>query len=129
MVKFLSAAALCLTTAGCDLFRTVAACDAAIRRAIEVDVIDARTGQWTARAASGFIRDGTYLDSLKVVGWRGTPPIDTATTIGAGLGRAGTYEVQVEHAGYRTWRQSGVRVRVATCSVETVKLRASLDPL
>lgn len=120
---------ICLTTAaGCDHF-PFAACAAVIERAVDVEITDARSGYWLARGASGFIRDGAFLDSLKVVGWRGSPPNDTATTLGAGLGRAGTYVVQVERPGYRTWQRNGVRVREGACGVRTARLRAALDTL
>lgn len=112
---------------GCNLIS--AACPATVDRAIDVDVTDARTGAWVARGAVGSIQDGTYVDSLREVGWLGIPPNDTSTTLGAGLGRPGRYEVHVVREGYRPWLRSGVRAREGPCGVETTRVRAELEPL
>src|SRR5688572_1454821 len=112
---------------GCNLIP--GACPAVVNRAIDVDVTDARTGAWVARGAVGSIQEGSYLDSLREVAWRGSPPNDTSTTLGAGLGRAGQYEVHVVRQGYRPWQRSRVRAREGSCGVETTRVRAELEPL
>ena len=112
----------------CEGLAAPGLCPAVIRRAIEVEVTDARTGLPAAAGASGLVRDGAYTESLRVVGWRGTVPNDTATTLGAGEGRVGTYDVRVERAGYGVWERQGVTPRVGICGVETVRLRAALSP-
>ena len=112
---------------GCNLIP--AACPHVIYRAIDVDVTDARTGAWVARRASGAIQDGSYLDSLREVGWRGAAPNDTATTLGAGLGRPGRYDVRVVREGYRPWQLSNIRAREGPCGVETTRVHAKLEPL
>lgn len=104
------------------------ACPAVMRRAIEVEVTDALTGRPIAAGAKGIVRDGAYADSLRVVGWRGIPPNDTATTLGAGDGRRGAYAVRVERPGYQPWEQQGVTPQVGACGVETARLRAALTP-
>jgi hypothetical protein len=113
---------------GCNLI-PVGGCPAVVYRAIDVDVTDARTGAWIAGAASGSIKEGSFSDSLRVVGWRGIPPNDTATTLGAGLGRSGTYDVHVVREGYRPWQVSRVPAREGSCGVETTRLHAVLEPL
>ena len=120
--------ALPIGVTGCDLI-AVGGCAAVVYRAIDVDVTDARTGAWIARGASGSIKESTFIDSLRTVGWRGVPPNDTATTLGAGLGRAGTYEVHVVREGYRLWQRTRVRAREGPCGVETTRLQAALEPL
>ena len=100
-----------------------------IYRAIDVDVADARTGAWVARGAIGAIQDGSYVDSLREIGWRGSPPNDTSTTLGAGLGRPGRYQVRVIREGYRPWERSGVLAHEGPCGVETTRVRAELEPL
>ena len=117
---------VCVAIAGCDRF-PFAACGQSVERAIDVEVTDSRTGQWIASGAFGFIQDGKYVDTLQIAGWRGSPPNDTITTLGAGLGRAGTYVVQIARPGYATWRRTGVRAREGTCGVVTTRLRATLE--
>ena len=119
---------LVMLASGCDLYPFGGACASIVYRAIEVDVVD-RTGRWAAGNATGVIRDGAFVDSLRPVQWRGTAPNDTATTLGAGLGRAGTYAITVVRPGYRTWHQTGVRARTNACGVQTTRVRATLDAL
>ena len=126
MQRILLIALLC-TTGGCNLIPM--ACPGSIESAIEVNVTDTRTGEWVARGAAGSIRDGSYMDSLRVVGWRAAPPNDTATTLGGGLGRPGRYDVHVIRDGYRPWQQSNVRAREGPCGVETTRINAELEPL
>ena len=119
--------ALLSMATGCNLIPM--GCPAVVYRAIDVDVTDARTGAWVARGAVGSIQDGSYVDSLREVGWLGIPPNDTSTTLGAGLGRPGRYEVSVIRQGYRPWQRSDVRAREGSCGVETTRVRAELEPL
>ena len=112
----------------CEWPAAPGSCPAVIRRAIEVEVTDARTGQPAAAGASGLVRDGAYTEPLRIVGWRGTAPNDTAITLGAGEGRVGTYDVRVERAGYGAWERQGVTPRVGVCGVQTMQLRAALTP-
>jgi hypothetical protein len=72
--------------------------------------------------ARGVVSDGTYRDSLLEVGqgyYEGAP------------GRAGTYAVHLEHAGYAAWDTAGVVVQStpgACPMVETEHLEARLPP-
>jgi hypothetical protein len=112
---------------GCNLIRM--GCPGDVNRAIDIAVTDVRTGSWIARGAFGSIQDGSYLDSLRVVGWLGISPNDTLTTLGAGLGRPGRYDVRVVREGYRPWQRSSIWAREGPCGVETTRLRAELEPL
>ena len=113
---------------GCRGLTAPGGCPDWIQRAIEVEVTDAGTGQPVAAGATGSVRDGAYVEPLRVVGWRGVPPNDTVTTLGAAEGRRGTYTVRVERAGYGAWERSGITPRVSACGVQTTRLRAALTP-
>ena len=116
-----------LLAAGCDSPSGVA-CPGVVNRAVDVDVVDARTGAWAAAGATGEVQDGAFVEALQPVGWRGTPPDDTTTTLGAALGRAGTYTVRVTKPGYAPFERAGVRARAGRCGVETARLTARLTP-
>jgi hypothetical protein len=113
---------------GCRGLTAPGACPDWIQRAIEIEVTDGRTGQPVAAGATGSVRDGAYVESLRVVGWRGAPPNDTATTLGAAEGRRGTYTVRVERPGYVAWERRGITPRVTACGVQTTRLAAALTP-
>lgn len=108
---------------GCDLNGTL--CPQSVEPAIRVEVRDATAGTPAAEGASGLVRDGAYADSLRVTGGDSSG----AFILSAAEGRAGTYDVLVEKAGYRVWSQTGVRVRSGECGVATVTLQARLEPL
>ena len=128
MTRTPSLLAILLCLAACIAPNAPVACPAVISRAIDVEVVDALTGHPLASGARGSIRDAGYIDSLRVVGWRGLPPNDTATTLGAGLGRRGTYDVRIERTGFQTWELTGVTPSVGVCGLETKHLRAELTP-
>jgi hypothetical protein len=120
--------ALVAFLAGCPGATAPGACPGWIQRAIEVDVTDSRTGLPVAAGTTGTLRDGAYVEALRVVGWRGLSPNDTATTLGGAEGRRGTYAVRVERPGYVAWERSSIVARVGACGVETVRLGAALTP-
>ena len=72
--------------------------------AVVITVLDSTTGTSVAEGARGFVRDGTYADSLR--------PITTgaATTVLVGGNKVGTYEVTTERNGYREWDLKNVQV-------------------
>ena len=110
---------------GCSSASEPINCPDVIIPAIEVVVVDARTGLPQANGALGLVRDGAYTDSLQIFRWNGNTP----TTLGAAEGRRGTYAVQVERDGYGPWQRTGITPRVGACGVETTTLRAELVPL
>jgi len=72
----------------------------------------------------GSVRDGGFVDSLRVSSWKG----DTLLSVQAGGGRPGTYDVLVRIEGYRDRQMFGVVVERGFCGVETVTLEAVLQP-
>ncbi len=113
-----------LLLTGCDAwFGTY--CTAEAVPALEVEVRDAETDAFVAGGATAVARDGAYADALIAHGATGD---GTITTLGGAYERPGTYVVTVEHPDYRTWQRAGVRVREDECHVETIRLRADLQP-
>jgi hypothetical protein len=108
------AALLC--AAACSEDSPQEPCAPFVFHAVWVSVQDADTGS-RLQTASGFIREGGFIDSLH---------------INEGLGRAGeerpgTYEVVVFKTGYRTWREDSVVVTRDECHVQTVRFDIFLE--
>ncbi len=110
---------------GCDAQDSFA-CLAVESPAVEVEVVDARTGEYVAADATGFIIDGAYRDTLEIGVTTQGPPDLIARTLQGGFGRAGTYEVSVERAGYLPWSQQNVVIAQTECGPVTQQLRAEL---
>ena len=107
-----------------------AMCLGVISPAIRVQVLDSITLRPAAGGASGWVREGTYRDSLKVIGWTGPAMADsTAIEMAAAFERPGTYVVEITRSGYENWRREGVRADEGICGVETVELTARLRPV
>jgi hypothetical protein len=104
-----------------------AACTANIERAVEVEVREAGTDQYLADVTRGVVRDGSYSDSLRVVGYIGTDPA-LPTLLGAADERPGTYQVHLEAEGYGDWDTTGVRAGFDGCHVTTARFTARLQP-
>ena len=98
--------------------------------AIAVEVLDSVTLRPAAGGAEGWVRDGSYEDSLVVIGWTG-PEITpfTAIQMAGAYDRPGTYTVEISRPGYAQWRREGVRAGEGSCGVETVELTAKLQPV
>ena len=92
--------------------------------AVDVEIREAGINLPLAETARGTIRDGSHIDSLQP----GRRESGFIISRQAGFERAGTYEVEVVHAGYATWRKTGVVVRSVPCRIETAKLQATLQP-
>jgi hypothetical protein len=107
------------------LLQSACGCDASVEFSVAVDVVDARTGAWAAHGATGTLEIGNTTDSLRVTGYRGSPPNDTATTLGTQLSLAGPFRVRVAKVGYFLWEDQGV-VHEGRCGVNTVHLTARL---
>ncbi len=95
-------------------------CAAPYSPAVIVTPLDSGTHANVAVATRGVVSSGTYVDALRVVN-------DSILWGGA---RVGTYEVTVEHAGYRQWVRSGVQVTEHTdCGMPvSVRITALLQP-
>ena len=99
-------------------------CSHSVEPAVVVVVRDAQAGSPIGERASGFVRDGTYVDSLKPYTFRGD---GTMLSFRAADERPGTYEVVVEREGYVEWHESGVVVFDGDCHVETITVFALMD--
>ena len=97
---------------------------APVQPAITVAVTAAATGDTLTASASGFVREGTYSDSLQVCesDAQGRPLVRCA-----GWGRSGTYELSVSATGYAPWDTSGVSVGRTRCANGTVHLNVRLQ--
>ena len=101
-------------------------CTLDARPAVEVEVREAGSDQFIADVARGVVREGTFIDSLRVVGYIGTDPA-LPTTLGAAYERVGTYEVHLEAEGHASWDTAGVAADFDGCHVRTAKLIARLE--
>ncbi len=113
--------------AGCNPARVT--CPMITAPAILVTVRDSVTSLAGAHGAKGVVRDGAYVDSLKLAGWDGTPSFETELLLGAAIDRPGTYSVTIEKTGYQAWQRAGVAVGTSACGTDQVPLLARLVPL
>lgn len=98
-------------------------CTASVEPAVVVEIRDAVDDTPVADGAAGWVREGTFSDSLRAYGLtEGGALVSRA----AADEREGTYLVEVSHPGYTDWEQSGVRVSGDGCHVETAHLQAHL---
>ena len=113
-------ATACLMVATCEFGGAKMYCAAALSPAVIVTPLDSGTRANVAVGTGGVVSSGTYVDSLRVV---------FDSTLWGGR-RLGTYQVTVEHAGYRQWVRSGVRVTEQTdCGMPvSVHVTALLQP-
>jgi hypothetical protein len=91
--------------------------------AITVRVYDAKTGQPAAQGATATLNDGKLLETMK--------PITDST--GAQVGftgghGTGAYTVEVDKTGYAVWTRTGVNVTQGPCDLNSIALRADLQP-
>lgn len=118
-----TAALLASALSGCEI---TDACTTSVEPGIVVTIEDAVTGAPLAGGARGAVHEGAYVDSLTPYGGDGAGGIVSRA---AAYERSGLYAVAVEHPGYESWEESGVRVRQNGCHVGTVDLTAALEPL
>ncbi len=103
---------------GCSGPTSNYACPAVLMPGIVVEVKDSQSGAPLAQGARGAIHDGAFVDSLK--------PYEAGLSLQAAFERPGTYAVEVQRTGYKTWTASDVRVTSQQCGVKTVRLLAAL---
>jgi hypothetical protein len=117
-----------LSLIGCsNPFGGAYSCPAVITPAIVVEIRNARTGAPLANGAKGAVHDGPYVDSLIPYEGIGLDPTSLISRRAADE-RPGTYAVEVNHPGYRTWSVAGVRAVAGQCGVRTHRISASLEP-
>ena len=106
--------------AGC--FLESEACTLDFRFGLVVTILDDLDGAPLAAGARGTAVDGSFVDSLMVLG-----PVDSSTRTRVAAGeRAGTYTVTVVHPGYRDWQRPSVVVAADECHVIPVPLEARM---
>lgn len=92
------------------------ACTAEAVFGISVTVLDG-SGAPAAEGAEGTLVDGTYEETLAVLG---------PSSMAGAVERPGTYDVAVAKAGYRTWSAQNITVTAGECHVTPVTLEANL---
>lgn len=102
---------------GCDLAPT---CTTQIEPGFAVTVVDSVAGTNLAPEATVQVSDDMYVGELAPDNGIYEGPFDQE--------RPGTYEVEVTHPDYLTWRRDGVRVEEDECHVITRELTARLMP-
>ena len=125
---FTTALIMAVASVSCESERVVrpGPCTADFRPGLEVEAVDADSGEPVVSGALIVAVDGQFVDTLSVCASTadGTP----IWACGAGE-RPGNYTVSVEKSGYKTWIQPNVRVDQDRCHVITVRLRAQLATL
>ena len=121
MRNFLSRLLLLGIFTGCDGSTDPVMCTKELRFGIQMEVVNAESGNPSAAGATMTLNEGAYFESTV-----GTE--DNSMLIGAPE-RAGTYIVTVARSGYHTWIQTDVVVTADECHVQTVSLRAELEPI
>jgi len=101
-------------------------CSTSIEPGIEVVVRDASTHQSIAEGSTGYVRDGAYADTLQPYGMSSSGVLGSFR---AADERPGSYEVVVQHEGYREWRKTDVPVYPGECHVSTTHVVALMDSL
>ena len=111
-----------LLVQGCKLLGLVG-CVTAIDYAVSVSVLDLSTGQAPGVAPVGVLTDGAYVETMVTSpGYYGY--------LAGGVGRPGTYDVEVIAPGYALWRADGIVAKPAECTkVDGVELTAHLVPV
>lgn len=107
---------------GCTILSSQAngMCTMEARPALQVSVVDARTGNSILNGATVIAREAQFVDSVQVKDWM-TP------SIGLAHERSGKYKVIVQKPGYKTWSVEGIKVKKGECHVEPVKIEAQLE--
>lgn len=112
-----SVGAALLAAAGCSQQQSPV-CTALYAYGLSVTALAASTGDSLPVTPSGSVRDGSYSDTMTVLGNR---------LMGAGE-RAGTYDITVTAPGYAPWDTTGIVVTADECHVRGVHLTAALRP-
>ena len=108
---------------GCEPFQD---CTAEMVWAISVEMRPGFAEPPARKEAFGVVRDGSYLDSLRVFYWtEAGDSVDKVFLHAAGQ-RDGIYDVTVRRSGFQTWDTTGVRVRDDGCHPITAELRVTL---
>jgi hypothetical protein len=113
------AAALCCVSA----CRSTEFCTTSIEPGIIVRIRDSKSKLPAAEGASGYVRDGSYVDSLRTAEGDAQGVL---ISLQAAFERPGVYTIVVVNDGYQTWKKDGVKVGSDECHVRTVYVTADL---
>lgn len=101
-------------------------CPLWIAPGVMIEVRDASTGQPAGCDTKGSAESAGEVQSLD----NGTPcSLDPAAQYVSGISHTGTWRVTLEKDGYKTWSVDGVQVKSGVCGLQTVQLRADLEPI
>jgi hypothetical protein len=95
-------------------------CTTDVQPAVAVQIRDARTAAVLTGPATAIAREGAYADTAEIVAG------DSWARLA--LEREGVYDITVRKAGYREWERAGVPAFDGQCHVQTVTVRADLEP-
>ena len=101
-------------------------CTTIVEPGIVVEVRDATTHRSIAPGAKGYVRDGAYIDTLQAYGFNSNHEL---LSFRAADERPGSYEVVVQHDGFKDWHRSDVPVYPGACHVVTKRVIAWMDSL
>lgn len=108
---------------GCEAIVSDPICAASVEPAVVVEVRNARTDAPEADSALGVLRDGDYVDTMRV---SGVAPDGTPLSLQGAMERAGTYDVRIEKDGFRPWSRENVTVESGDCGPQTRRFSAEL---
>ncbi len=111
---------------GACVFESAIFCTDSIEPALVIQVRDASSKASIADGATGYVRDGEYVDTLQVYGFGSD---GTLYSFRAADERPGIYEVVVQRSGFKAWHKTHVAVSTGRCHVKTVRIVADLDSL
>lgn len=114
--------AFAIALSGCD---DDGMCLLHVERSISVEVYDAVTGEPAAAGSRGFIRDGSFTDTLDMAAFRAD---GRQIGLAGGWERPGIYDVHIENPAYVPWDTSGVVVKSGPCHVRPARITARLTP-
>jgi len=98
-------------------------CPDIVEPAVVVEVRNAETGAFEADSALGVLRDGEYVDTMRV---SGVTSDGIPRSLQGAMERAGTYDVRVEKDGFRLWTRENITVESGDCGPQTRRLTAEL---
>jgi hypothetical protein len=119
-IRCLVVVAIALGITGCDVMGV--GCEPIGEYAVSVQVLDQSTGERVQEPTTLVIRDGAYVDSVRIESW------GSRRSISAGREREGTYHVSVRSDGYAEWTQEDVRAgRRSQCgNLDAARLTAAV---
>ena len=110
--------AVTLLLSSCTVFEP-GSCTTEVLDGMVVEVVSAATGLPVTQGLIGTLVDGSYSESMTVVG----------NGLKGAAERAGNYTLMVRATGFVTWVREGIRVTEDECHVRTVELTVEMVPV